>query len=220
MRLVIEDNEYILPDKLSLKKWRELMSWGFVEENYDIIISIAFDIPIQDVMMIPTETKQLAIVIIQSFMSPVIVEDRKLKINLNEITFGDFVDMEVYIANGIHKNLEKAIPLLFDLEYNDELFINDIWDGLMIYFNFRNSIFNRYRKLFNADDEPEDDEEKNKKPIEYIWWEILMILSDEKFLNIDEAVKKPLIQALNYISWNKDKNTREINRIKKSRNEL
>ena len=220
MKLVIEQDQYTLPDKLTLKIWRELMSWGFVEENYDIIISIAFDIPLTKTMIIPDETKYLAIVIIQSFMSPIIVEDRKIKINLNKITFGDFVDMEVYIGNGIHKNLEKAIPLLFDLEYSEDLFINDIWDGLMVYFNFRNSIFNRYRKLFNADDEPEDDEEKNKKPIEYIWWEILMILSDEKFLNIDEAVKKPLIQALNYISWNKDKNTREINRIKKARNEL
>ena len=43
---------------------------------------------------------------------------------------------------------------------------------------------------------------------------------DGKFLNIDEAVKKPLISALNYISWNKDKNTREINRQKSLRNEL
>jgi hypothetical protein len=47
-----------------------------------------------------------------------------------------------------------------------------------------------------------------------------MILCDGKFLNIDEAVKKPLISALNYISWNKDKNTREINRQKSLRNEL
>ena len=220
MKLVIEQDEYTLPDKLNLKIWRELMSWGFVEENYDIIISIAFDIPLTKTMIIPDETKYLAIVIIQSFMSPVIVEDRKIKINLNKITFGDFVDMEVYIANGIHKNLDKVMEILFDIEYSDDLFINDIWDGLMVYFNFRNSIFNRYKKLFNADDEPDEDDEKNKKPIEYIWWEILMILSDEKFLNIDEAVKKPLIQALNYISWNKDKNTREINRIKKARNEL
>ena len=220
MKLVIEQDQYTLPDKLTLKIWRELMSWGFVEENYDIIISIAFDIPLTKTMIIPDETKYLAIVIIQSFMSPIIVEDRKIKINLNKITFGDFVDMEVYIANGIHKNLEKVMEILFDIEYSDDVFINDIWDGLMVYFNFRNSIFNRYKKLFNADDEPEEDDEKNKKPIEYIWWEILMILSDEKFLNIDEAVKKPLIQALNYISWNKDKNTREINRIKKARNEL
>jgi hypothetical protein len=220
MKLVIQENEYEIPNDLTIDKWCDLMNWGFIDDNQDMIISIALDIPIKDCQIIPTETKRIATTIINTLMNPPIVKRNELKINLNEITFGDFVDMEVYISNGIHKNIKPVMKILFDFQYNDEVYITDIWDGLIKYFNFRNSIFNRYKKLFNIDDEPEVDEDKEKTPVEYIWWEIMMILADGKFLNIDQVVKKPLIQSLNYISWNKDKNTKELNRIKQQRNEL
>lgn len=218
MKLVIRKKEYEIPTNLSLEVWCDLMRYGFSEENYNRIISIAFNIPEVRVKLIPKKQQEVCLTIIQTLMNPPIRERHNLKINLNNITFGDFIDMEVYIDNGIHKNMKQIIDLLFDLEYSDELKITDVYEGLIKYFNFRKSIFNRYKKLFDADDEIPT--EKEKLPTSYIWWEILMILADGKFLNIDEATKKPLIQALNYISWNKDKNTREINRQKKMRNEL
>jgi len=219
MKLVIDEVEYNIPDRLNLKKWSVLSNWSFIETNYDMLIHHSIGIPLKDCERIPLDTKMLAVSIISVLMYPN-CEGLKLKLNLNNLTFGDFVDMEIYAGKGIHKNLDKVVPLLFGVEYSDEMFINDIWDGLNKYFTFRISIFNRYKKLFDADDEPVVEEEKNRIPLEYIWWEILMILCDGKFLNIDEAVKKPLISALNYISWNKDKNTREINRQKSLRNEL
>ena len=220
MIISIDKKEYEVPNKLTLRKWAELMSWGFVEENYEIIISIGIGIPIEDCVHIPPKIRDVIIFVLQTLMNPPIVSNRKLAINLNEITFGDFIDMDIYINNGIHKYLDKVVPLLFDMEYREDLYINDVWDGLIHFFNFRKNIFNRYKNLFNAEDAPEDEEEKDKTPIEYVWWEILMILADGKFLNIKQATKEPLIQALNFISWNKDKNTREINRQKKLRNEL
>lgn len=222
MILKIEDKEYPIPVNLTLKKWRKLFGFSFDQENYEFIIHNWLDIPLEDVLKIPDETKELAIAILNAHMFPSIYKPVKLKINLNEITFGDFVDLDIYIHNGIHKNLDKVCKMLFDFEYSDDLFISDIHDGLMKYFNFRISIFNRYKNLFNIDDIPEEDEEddKQKTPIEYIWWEIMMVLSDEKFLNIDEVVKKPLIQALNYISWNKDKKTKELNNYKRMNNVL
>ena len=43
-----------------------------------------------------------------------------------------------------------------------------------------------------------------------------MILAEGKFLHIDEVTSKPLIQAFNWLAWNKERIEKEKEEIKKS----
>jgi len=47
----------------------------------------------------------------------------------------------------------------------------------------------------------------------YNWYAFIMVLCNDDFLKIDEVVEKPIIQALNYLAYIKDKKEEENKRI-------
>ena len=65
-------------------------------------------------------------------------------------------------------------------------------------------MYKKYASLFEIDDS-EPEEVINKQDSAYVWYDMLMVLSDEKFLNIKQATERPVYEALNFISWKKDK---------------
>jgi len=47
----------------------------------------------------------------------------------------------------------------------------------------------------------------------YNWYQFLMVLCDEKFLDINKVVDEPIIQALNFLAFKKDKAENEKRRL-------
>jgi hypothetical protein len=70
MKLVIDEVEYNIPDRLNLKKWSVLSNWSFIETNYDMLIHHSIGIPLKDCERIPLDTKMLAVSIISVLMYP------------------------------------------------------------------------------------------------------------------------------------------------------
>lgn len=224
MILSVNGTDYKVPEYLTIGKWIELSKWDRnSKHNYNRLISIMFDINIKEVEEFPHETKKMCIAVIITLM----MQKSENKIgelkNFNKFTIGQWIDMEIYIGGGINNHIEPIVELLWEnIEYDEDFPAEEIWDGIHKYYNFRETIFNRYKELFSNNKKTDDNEEnesvvKSQDDVARSWYKILLRLASDDFLKLDDASKQPLIAALNYISYDKDKTTEEINRIKNMR---
>jgi hypothetical protein len=215
--LVIEDKSYMVPKRLTIRQFKELANWDIIiEDNWTKVLSIIMDIPYNEAKLIPHKTKELGIVMVIDKIfpknSPV---DTKRFVGIKDVSTGLFVDMEVALSNGVQKNVYDIIKLLYNVEPKDDEYIDEYYGGINYYLNWRLNIFNSYRKLFGLDDEfsKNDDELQEKIDPAYNWYSFIMVLADEDFLKINEVVKKPIIEALNFLAYKKDKAEKEKQRF-------
>ena len=207
--LVIGDKEYTLPSDIPIDKWVELNK----NSNPFIWLNTIFDIPIDEIKIIPIKTRELAIQLIRAIMNPTWVPVRDTLvdtelINFEDIKLGEFIDLEVYI-DDYYTNYPDIVKILYQTENNvGSLGISQVHSAVTKFFTWRLLLYKQYKNLFDLD--IEDDEivevkqDKHVKPA-HIWYDVVMTLADDKFLNMDAVLDKPLIQSLNWLAWNKDK---------------
>lgn len=224
-KLVVEDKEYNLPEDMTLETWTALSNWNPVAANYPQIISIAMGMPLKVVDTIPDDTKELAVALILALTSP---DWKNIKpeynggklINLDKITLGQFVDLEVAISNSLYKNIKQVVSVLYGTEVKPNTKLGDVWGAVTYYMNWRILLYKQYKGLFNIDiDNEEVIENTPSKNVNsaHVWYDIVMTLADNKFLNIEPTVNRPLVEALNWLAWNKDrirKEQEELNKIR------
>jgi hypothetical protein len=207
-QLLIDNNTYEVPDKLTIKQFRELANWDItLESNWRKIVSIVMDIPYTEALLIPDKTVELVVTFLLDKIYPDTAPVKKGAFDIKNISVGLFVDMEVLISKGVQKSIYEIIERLYEVEPNDKMYIYDYYGGIKYYLNWRLNIFNSYRKLFGLDDEfsKNDIELEEKVDPSYNWYQFLMVLCDEKFLDINKVVDEPIIQALNFLAYKKDK---------------
>jgi hypothetical protein len=212
--LHIDDKIYRVPDKLSIKHFKELANWDIqLEENWRKIMSILMEVPYEEVQLIPDKTIELAIAFLLDKIYPEVPP--KNDINIKDVKVGLFIDMEVLISKGVQNSIYGIIKKLYNIEPTDDMMLEDYWGGIKYYLNWRLSIFNSYRKLFGLDDEfsKNDIELEEKVDPSYNWYQFIMVLADENFLNINKVVDEPIIQALNFLAYKKDKAEEEQKRL-------
>ena len=149
--LVIGDKEYTLPSDIPIDKWVELNK----NSNPFVWMNSVYDIPIDEIKLIPEKTRELAIQLIKAIMNPTWVPIRQTLvdtelINFEDIKLGQFIDLEVYI-DDYYTNYPNIVKILYQTE---------------------NNVGN---------------------------------LGISQVLNMDAVLEKPLIQSLNWLAWNKDK---------------
>jgi len=207
--LVIGEKEYTLPSDIPIDKWVELNK----NSNPFVWMNSVYDIPIDEVKLIPEKTRELAIQLIRAIMNPTWVPIRQTLvdtelINFEDIKLGQFIDLEVYI-DDYYTNYPEIIKVLYQTENNvGNLGISQVHSAVIKFLTWRLLLYKQYKNLFDLD--IEDDEivkvkqDKHVKPA-HIWYDVVMTLADDKFLNMDAVLEKPLIQSLNWLAWNKDR---------------
>lgn len=220
MKLVINEKEYEIKSEYSIEQFMKLLAFDInIEFNWDKVISIAYQIPIDEVSIMPDKTKEVAISFVGAFLNN--IDSNHINPNikkLDELTFGEFIDMDVYIADGLHKSLDKIMKLLYGIESSE--IINEYYGGFLYYLKWRQSIFNKYKNLFNNNNDETDEEEVesvqlNSTQVARSWYKTVAYLSDDDLLKMDEILKKPLYGVLNFMAYKKEKNLNELQRINK-----
>ena len=149
----------------------------------------------------------------------------KLK-NLNNITFGEFIDLENIIKSGDTISVAK---LLWEGEGDvGDIKLNVLLGGNEKYILFREKIYKNYAHLFEGSDDEDDtndrmlehygikkdmfdlnegieDSLKAKEDREYNrvwgWYVVANNLAGGDFLRINEVFKRPLISVLNHLVY-------------------
>ena len=211
-KLVIGDKEYELPNDLTLDKWVELNKWQAVPKK---LVSIGMGIPMEDVNHIPADTMQLATSLVAAIMNP---EWYKIKkeinghqlIDFDSMSLGKFIDLEIYVLDYF-KRMPDMVKVLYGMKDTDGIMLSDVYTAVQSYLKWRILLYKQYSNLFNADaiDEETIKDKHIKINAAHTWMDITMTLADGKFLNMDEVLNKPVIQAFNWLAWNKDRIRKE-----------
>ena len=221
-KLNIKGEQFDIREDYTIEEWMQLQKWDpSIEENWPRLMSDATGITLDTAKQIPLETMQVAIGLLMVTLSPDhcalkdLVEDHRL-IDFNEITFGQFVDLEVMISRDPRKTLDKMIAVMYQAKDTRNWQLRDTWPSLQKYLVFRKGVYNSYKALFEIDDIDQGTAEEVKDQ-GHAWYDMAMILADEKFLNIDSAVDRPLTEAFNFLAWKKDQALKMEQQIQKQK---
>lgn len=222
--LVIKEHEYKLPEDLTIDQWIEITKYDIgVSFNHKKIVSLSFNIPYEQVDMIPEKTIELLISFIYVMLYP---EHQPLKkdymggqyINMQGITLGKFIDMEIYLSEGLNKSIKDIVKTLWGIEPTEQFMISGVWTGIQNFISYRNSLYKNYTNLFGGEEDgyAESEIKQTTTDIKKIWYDIILTLAEGKFLEIDKVTDKPLVSAFNWLAWNKDRMEKQKEEIKKN----
>lgn len=219
MTITINENEYNINEKFTVKQFMKLLAFDInIESNWERIISIAFNIPFDEVLLIPQHMIELSISFILVFINNISEDYIKDMVELNNLTLAQFIDLDVYHSMGLHNTLDKMIEILF-INSDPSNYINEYWGGVIFYIKWREQLFKKYKNLFNNDDESENN---NIKPTDNLtarsWYNLLAYLSDDDLLKMDLILEKNIIAVLNFMSYKKTKNLNELRKHNRGNN--
>lgn len=208
--LQIGKDTYELDGSWTIEEWMELKK---LDLSLDILwpklISMATKAPIEQCALIPKETLEVGVALVGSLMAPDWFEPKKRYLrgellDFDRMTIGQFMDCEVAVGRGLDRWMHLLVGTLYNVDAKDCLNwdIRKVYPAVHNYFNFRIELYKKYDSLFEIEDQDEEDV-SNQDPA-YAWYDMLMVLADEKFLNIKDATERPIYEALNYMAWKKD----------------
>ena len=210
VNFTIAEKQYKIADRFTVSQWKEMMKWDFEHKaHWPRIMQVATGAPLEYLERVVEESLELGIV----FIATVINQRRETKIkDFNTITFGEWIDLDIYLNWGADKHIDEILQLLSpETTMADEA----LW-VIEKYSNWRLFIYKQYSRLFGLD-EPEGDQEGTRTDIAKSWYNVIISLANEDLLNIDAVTEQPLRKAFNFMAWKKEKQLEEQQRQLKER---
>jgi hypothetical protein len=206
------DPEWTVETYMKLQKFDVELDWTWPQ-----VISVASGAPADLLQQVNYSVKLDAIKIISSALTPMWAEHKPMYkgykfIDTTKLTIGQLVDLEVAFGRGLESNLDWLVATLYDApraqvqQWSYEV----AWTALQTWLHFRRDFLDNYKDLFEG-----GDPDGSKQDPAHGWFDILMILSDEKFLNIQHVVDRPAYEAFNFLAWKKDQARKAELEIKK-----
>lgn len=202
-KLVIDNNEYEFPDDLTLDQWKQMMAKGTTEDE---VISIVLACPIRDVEKVPKKTKEVVLGFIAQMVFPDIEPMNigymgyKL-IDFDSMSFGKFIDLDVYLDMGIENSIEDIVKAIYNCDNVSSWPITSCWNGVKRFIMWRNALFFNYRNLFESSSDGEDTPSDSKARM---WYDVSMVIAENKLMNLEYIHSQSVIECFNWLAWNKD----------------
>ena len=223
IKLTIDKKKYGIPNRLTVKQWKQLIAHDFSNYyEYSKIISCVTGADPDKVAQCTEESQILAIGFIINLMN-----QRKEYVvrDFNEITFGEFVDLDVYIVMGIEKNLDPILEILTPEGMDVTEWMDEALWLVDRYTQFRVFTYRQYSGLFginsNGDQEIDEDEEDwDPKKVAKGWYKVLIDMSDNDITKIDYVTEQPLKKVLNLMAYRKEKQLEENFRLMQQKRQL
>ena len=197
---------YTIPERLTVEQYYKAIQFDWEDPKYyPMIIAQLTGAPLALLAQAGDESLTLAIALIVKSMN-----DRRecTMIDLEGIAFGQFVDLDVYLALGLDKHFSDITAILAPgVEWADEA----MW-AIDKYAAFRTFTYRQYKVLFGLTDkdlteaEAEGETEvKDKMQVARAWYKVIVSLAQDNILKLDEVTEQPLKKVLNFMSLQKEK---------------
>ena len=218
IKVEIDNKSIQLPEQFTVAQWEAMMLWDFEEpKHWPRILEAALGIEEERFKDSDPKGIELAMVFIISTMN----KRFPIKgVDLNKMTFGQWVDLDVYVNIGIDKNLQNMLDVL----ESPIIYSGEALSQIEQYVMWRTSIYRQYKTLFGLNDkdfeewsEDADDNLKDPMSIARGWYKIIVDLANENLLNIDAVTDEPLKKVLNFMALQKEKKLAEAEQIRKQR---
>ena len=216
IKININKKQYEIPDRLTVEQYSKAIQFDWSDPKYyPMIVAQLTGAPIKQLIL----AEQDAMLLAMGFMVKA-MNDRKQcqMIDLDAMTFGQFVDLDVYLTGGLDQNFSAIIDIIAPYaRYADEA----MW-AVDQYADFRTYTYRRYSALFGLNekqtsDELEDDIPKTKDASARAWYKIIVGLANGDVLKLDEITDQPLTKMLNFMALQKEQQLEENQRKLKER---
>lgn len=229
VKFTVGSQEYTMPEYVSLELFERATAWDLNDDkNIVPFVATIFDCPLADVNKLDEE--------VFGFIAGISIERMTLEgrevqeeieghrlLNFNELTFGQWVDIDTFMAAGIAQNVVQLASIVYEADPEECA----KWDvrlagpALIELSKWRKRVYNDHDEFFEiGDGDAKEDSESRDVNIGYMWYEAIMVLADDNFLNIHQVVERPYKEALNYLTWKKSKVQKQKLEILKRKNDL
>lgn len=226
----IGDQEYVVPQELTIKEFSKAMVWNpSVEQNRKMFVSSLTECPPYLLGQLDSEIFE---VIYLGCISNTSIEDLELKETIgvyrlkdfNEMTFGEFIDLDLYINNGTLEHASEIVSIIYGMPIGiaEQQNYKLVWEAIVRAFKWRSNLYKEYGEFFEAEDTTTDEEGKqwNLQRLQLMWYEATLVLAEHKFLNIHPVTQRPVKEALNFLTWKKSEIAKQKLENLKRKNEL
>ena len=208
----IGDQEYTVPQALTVSEFQTAICWDLEDiknvkpfvasitgcplHQLDLIDDVTFDVLLAAcVMLLPKDGQLIRMIGVHKLM------------DLDSLSFGDFIDIDVYIADGITKHIVDLVTKLYgmttDQAANTE--VQKIWPTVIAVAKWRELVYKEHDEFFELSNAKGiDDSEFSINNLQLMWYEAVLALADHQFLNIQHVVERPYKEALNFLTWKKN----------------
>ena len=199
----INNKAYKIPERLTVEQYHSMLQFDWEDPTfYPKIVGTLVGCNPLKLINAPQESMVLAI----SFIVKSMNERKECKtIDMQAMTFGQFVDLDVYLSLGLEKHFKDIIELIAPkAEWADEA----MW-AIERFAHFRTYTYRQYKTLFGLTDRELDEAEHkadiDKMQVARSWYKVIVSLANDNILNMDEVTEQPLKKVLNFMALQKEK---------------
>ena len=215
VRVNINKTKWEIPQRVTIEEWQSLQQWEFTNQaHWPWIISTISNFDAKEFDNADPDSMQLFIGFLVSACNK-----RTLKVqpDFNELKFGQFVDLDCFLALGVEKNITQILEVLgVDTPWADEALA--VIDQ---YVKWRATIYKQYSQLFGLNDQrsdlPNDDVYKPNE-VARGWYMVIMELCDHNILRMDRVTEEPLQKTLTFLQIQKELKIKEAMEARKITN--
>ena len=211
----INDKKWEIPTRVTIEEWKDLQQWEFTNQgHWPWIVSAISSFDAKEFDGADQDSMQLFIGFLIAACNK-----RTLKVqpDFNQLKFGQFVDLDCFLALGVEKNIAQILETLgVDTPWADEALA--VIDQ---YLKWRATIYKQYSQLFglnNKEGLPNDDEFYDPKEVARGWYMVIMELADNNILRMDEVTEEPLQKTLTFLQIQKEIKIKEAMEARKITN--
>ena len=211
----INDKKWEIPTRVTIEEWKDLQQWEFTNQaHWPWIVSTISSFDAREFDNADPDSMQLFIGFLIAACNK-----RTLKVqpDFNQLKFGQFVDLDCFLALGVEKNIAQILETLgVDTPWADEALA--VIDQ---YLKWRATIYKQYSQLFglnNKEGLPNDDEFYDPKEVARGWYMVIMELANNNILRMDEVTEEPLQKTLTFLQIQKEIKIKEAMEARKITN--
>ena len=201
----INSKSYRIPERLTVEQYHKALQYDWEDPKYYPMI-VAQLIGISPSILIGATEEALTLAI--AFIVKSMNERKECKtLDLEQIEFGQFVDLDVYLALGLDKHFMAIQELIApEAKWADEA----MW-AIDKFAAFRTYTYRQYKVLFGLTDAAIDEAEmegerlKDKMDVARSWYKVIVALAQDNILKLDEVTEQPLKKVLNFMALQKEK---------------
>ena len=203
VKININDKQYEIPERLTIEQYHNLLQFDWQDPKlYPIMVSQLIKAPLPLLAKAPKKSLELAVSFVISIMNK---RTKCEMIDLEGMTFGQFVDLDVYLSQGLDKRFKDITDVLTTAKWADEAMY-----AIDQYAKFRLYTYRQYKVLFGIRDEDleaakDDPINPDKMHVARSWYKVIVSLAMDNILNLDAVTEQPLKKTLNFMALQKER---------------
>ncbi len=229
LKFTIGENTYNIPEVASVAQFESSIQWDpNQEKNWKPFVSTLTGAPLRDLGLLEEDVFNF---ILGACINAITVEDEAPKqvlqynkiIEPEDLTFGQFIDIDLYTTIEPLTHIKEIGAIAYNTAVDDvaQWPIRDVWPAFLALNRWRKQVYRDFDSFFELEGkEREEGTRTTLSQLHKMWYDIILVLADHKFLNIEPVVNRPWREALNWLTWKKQKVAEEKLEILKKSNDL